>query len=342
LICSLTCSAAKRKREEDADRQDKLNKGINKYFSKNTATNAPKPKPVRTADDDAFMASLLGEVDSNIPGKAPSYSKSVKSSDRRKTRVLSPPVQDRAPARRSRNDDLPENPSTDAVASLGAQDDEDAYFVPQYNDDVPMSDPPLPSSPAVKAVERREQAQVKEEPAEEDDLMEVAEVAAHSNVKAQKVNFKGSRPAPKLAQPVYPTPASSSPTRMPIDDIDMANVNRVTEQLNILSSPEKGTVSAGKVSEKDTLEDDGTLRFFWTDYTEVNGSLCLFGKVKNRTTGSYVSCFVKVDNILRKLYFLPREYRRRHGRDTDEEVEMGDVYGEVDELMYKEVCLRTG
>ena len=68
---STNVSIAKRKREEDADRQEKLNKGINKYFSKNTATNAPKPKPVRTADDDAFMASLLGEVDSNIPSKAP-------------------------------------------------------------------------------------------------------------------------------------------------------------------------------------------------------------------------------------------------------------------------------
>jgi DNA polymerase alpha subunit A len=183
-IYLLTLTVAKRKREEDADRQEKLNKGINKYFSKNTATNAPKPKPVRTADDDAFMASLLGEVDTNVPSKAPSHGKSVKSNDRRKTRVLSPPVQDRAPARRSRNVVQPESPTTEAVASLGAQDDDDAYFVPQYNDDdVTMSDPPLPSSPAVKAAERREQAAVKEEPAEEDDLMEVAEVAAHSYIR---------------------------------------------------------------------------------------------------------------------------------------------------------------
>lgn len=287
---------------------------------------------MRTADDDAFMASLLGEVDTNLPSKAPSYSKSVKSNDRRKTRVLSPPVEDRA---RNRDVSRAGSPTADVLPSLSAQDDDDAYFVPQYNDDVPMSDPPLPSSPAVKAAERREQATVKEEPAEDDDLMEVAEVAAHSNVRAANINMRGSRPAPRLAQPTYPTPASSSPTRLPIDEIDMAHVNNVTEQLNILSSPEKGTVSAGKVGEQDCLEDDNTLRFFWTDYTEVNGNLCLFGKVKNRTTGSYISCFVKVDNILRKLYFLPREHRVRNGRDTDEEVEMGDVYTEVDELMSK-------
>jgi DNA polymerase alpha subunit A len=74
---------------------------------------------------------------------------------------------------------------------------------------------------------------------------------------------------------------------------------------------------------------------FWTDYSEVNGSLCLFGKVQDKKTGSFVSCFVKVDNILRKLFFLPREYRQRHGRDTTEEVDMKDVYEEVDELMGK-------
>lgn len=277
------------------------------------------------------MASLLGEVDTNIPSKAPSHGKTVKSSDRRKTRVLSPPVEDRAPAR-SRHAEQPELPTVDAPST---QDYDDAYFVPQQQDDVPMSDRALPSSPAVKAAERREQATIKEEPTEEDDLMEVAEVAAHSNVKAANINMRGSRPVPKIAQPVYPTPASSSPTRAPIDDIDMSAVNNVTEQLNILSSPQTGAVAAGKISEQDAVEEDGSLRFFWTDYTEVNGSLCLFGKVKSKNTGAFVSCFVKVDNILRKLYFLPREYRKRHGRDTDEEVEMGDVYGEVDELMSK-------
>ena len=216
------------------------------------------------------MASLLGEVDTNVPSKAPSHGKSVKSNDRRKTRVLSPPVEDRS---RNRMESRGSSPPVGIAPTLGAQDDDDAYFAPQYNDDVPMSDPPLPSSPAVKAAERREQAAVKEEPIEDDDLMEVAEVAANANVRAANINMRGSRPAPRLAQPTYPTPASSSPTRIPIDDIDMAHVNNVTEQLNILSSPEKGTVTAGKVGEQDCLEDDSTLRFFWTDYTEVNGNL---------------------------------------------------------------------
>ncbi|KAK0266864.1 DNA-directed DNA polymerase alpha catalytic subunit pol1 [Friedmanniomyces endolithicus] len=317
---------AKRKREEDTERQEKLSRGINKYFNANQPNAASKPKPVRTAADDAFMNDLLGEVDTNIPSRLPSYGRPVKSNDRRKTRVLSPPIESRV---RSTRHEPTENVAT--TPPVVAEDDDDAYF-PQ-NDNVPMSDP-LPSSPIAKAVERKEQGVVKTEVLDDDDLMEIAEVQGHTTVKATSVNIKGSRPAPKVAK-AYPTPDSSSPTRALDDGVDMTAINNVTERLNILSSPAPEVAAAGKLGAKDALENDGTLRFFWTDYTEVNGSLCLFGKVKNRTDNSYVSCFVKVDNVLRKLYFLPREHRQRHGRETMEEVEMGNVYEEVDALMTK-------
>ena len=96
---SLTCRPAKRKREEDAERQEKINKGISKYFNQSNAAPAPKAKPVRTAEDDEFMAGLLGEVDTNVQSRAPSYGKAVRSNDRRKTRVLSPPLESREPTR---------------------------------------------------------------------------------------------------------------------------------------------------------------------------------------------------------------------------------------------------
>ncbi|OQO07982.1 hypothetical protein B0A48_06775 [Cryoendolithus antarcticus] len=326
--------AAKRKREdEDADRQDKLNKGINKYFSKNAIPAASKPKPTRTVEDDDFMAGLLGEVDANVPSKAPSYAKAVRSGDRRKTRVLSPPLDERrAPVSKSRHNNVVTENSAPAYEQQ--QEDDDAYFALPTEDDVVMSDP-LPSSPAAKAGERKEQVAIKVE-AEEDDLMEVAQVTGHANIRTANVNLKGSKPMPKLVTPAsYPTPDSSSPTRAPVDDIDMAAINNVTEKLHILSSPQTATASVGKLAVKDAVEEDGSLRFFWTDYTEVNGSLCLFGKVKDKSNGSYVSSFVKIDNIDRKLFFLPREYRQRHGRDTAEEVKMEDVYEEVDKLMTK-------
>ncbi|KJX92393.1 DNA polymerase alpha catalytic subunit like protein [Zymoseptoria brevis] len=324
--------AAKRKREEDAERIEKQNKGINKYFNQKP-TNAPKPKPVRTAEDDDFMNNLLGDVDTNIQTRAPSYGKPVKSNDRRKTRVLSPPLEDidRAAQRSKRTENEPPLPSAPT-------EDGDTYMAQNDDDDMIMSDP-IPSSPAVKAVERKEHATIKAEEEEEEDLMEIAEVTGNAKLKTA-VNIKGSRPAPKLAKPLakpaYPTPDSSSPTRGPADEVDMTAINRVTDELNIMSSPAAETAKIGKLDSKDAIEDDGSLRFFWTDYTEVNGSLCLFGKVKNRKDGSFVSAFVKVDNILRKLYFLPRENRHRRGRETDEEIDFKDVYEEVDSIMSRQ------
>ena len=190
-------------------------------------------------------------------------------------------------------------------------DDDNA--LPQAFDDydVPMSDP-LPSSPTTKAVERRGQQNVKPEEEDEDDIMEIAQVAGDRNIKTASVSMSGSRPVPKVIknQP-YPSPESSSPTRPPADAIDPSTWNDVTSKLNVLSSQGAESGNYGKIDVRNIVEDDGNLRMFWTDFTEVNGSLCLFGKIKDKKSGTNASAFVKVDNILRKLFFLPRSHRQR-------------------------------
>lgn len=279
------------------------------------------------------MADLLGEVNANVPSRRPlGHVKPVKSENRRKTRLLSPPVEQRRKV--SHREPAPTNDLVDVSSPAPA--DEEPYYAPA-DDDVPMSDP-MPSSPVAKAVQRREQPIKTEE--EDDDMLEVAEVTGQAASNGAGVNLRGSRPLQKILKSGYPTPESSSPTRPPPEVLEMPAWANVTEKLNILSSPAPSeSVAAGKLSAQDAVEGDGSLRMFWTDYTEINGSLCLFGKVKDKKSGQFVSCFVKVDNILRKLYFLPRENRHKHGRETSEEVEMGDVYQEVDALMTK---LRVG
>ncbi|KAF1983689.1 DNA polymeras-like protein alpha catalytic subunit [Aulographum hederae CBS 113979] len=324
--------SSKRKREEDRKEKERINSGINKYFTARTTAPAPKPKPVATAEDAEFMANLLGEVDVNIPSRHPARMKPIKSENRRKTRVLSPPVSEqRKTAQPTHHNDSPDVIQDDEPITI-AQYDDDGY-VPPLDDDVPMSDP-LPSSPVTKAVERKAQPAVKVEE-EDDDLMEVAQVVGHSNVKLSSVNMTGSRPVPKIKKPDYPTPESSSPLGLPaVNAIDSSAWSDLTNKLNVLSSPAE-TSNIGKLQRENAVEEDGSVRMFWLDYTEINGSLCLFGKVKDKSSGAFVSCFVKVDNILRKLFFLPRENRQRHGRDTDEEIAMGDVFEEVGGLLSK-------
>ena len=293
------------------------------------------------------MANLLGEMDSNVPTRRPKLSdKTSKSDDRRKIRVLSPPIK---AISKSRSDKVDKSSLPDTPPAEGSSDAEDGFLPPLDDGDALMSDP-VPSSPIAKAVERKILAAVKTEE-EEDEDMEISQVVMTHNVKATSVNLSGSRPVPKIIkQPSYPTPENSSPTHPPVDAVDAASWNSVTSKLNVLSSSPQ-TTSYGRIGLEHATEEDGSMRMFWTDYTEVNGSLCLFGKVKDKKSGAYVSALVKIDNILRKLYFLPREYRKSkcskdmsrfraliplvNGRDATDEVTMEDVYQEIDGLMTK-------
>ncbi|TVY92235.1 DNA polymerase alpha catalytic subunit [Lachnellula willkommii] len=321
--------AAKRKREEEKTKKENMDKGISNYFTKGPVAPQPKAKPVKTKEDDDFLAGLLGEVDNNVPRPVHQSSRSSRQ-DKRKPRALSPSVEDRVRhvSKKTKVTDS-RGPATPPVDQDYGDDD----FVMNMDDDLPTNNP-QPSSPIAKAVERKSHANVKMEDDEEEDMMEVAQA---DGIVTTSVNMSGTRPVPKIKKKeAYPSPASSSPIRPPAEHVDASAWNDVTEKLNVVNSSQASeTTSFGKLDHNDAIEEDGSLRMFWTDYTEINGSICLFGKVQNKKTGTYVSCFVKVDNILRKLLFLPRQYRQRHGRDTSEEIDMKDVYEEVDELMGK-------
>lgn len=274
------------------------------------------------------MADLLGEIATNV-ASAPSFNrKAIKSDTRRKVRVLSPPPTQKREARTRHIVSTAPQLVAETTPPLRGFEVDNVDM--SGEDDVPMSDP-LPSSPVAKAVERKAKVQVKEEE-EDEDIMDVAEAVAGTNVVSKSINIRGSKPAPKIMQ--LPSPQSSSPPASSGTEVDAAAWNDVTSRLPSVSSPQS-TSSFAKMMPQDAVEEDGSLRMFWMDYVDINGSLCLFGKVKHKTTGQYLSAFVKVDNVLRKLYFLPRKYKHKNGRETTEEVDMNDVYEEVDNLMSK-------
>ncbi|KAF7538764.1 hypothetical protein G7Z17_g12574 [Cylindrodendrum hubeiense] len=322
--------AAKKTHQDEQAKRDANDKDISEYFTKGGGKAQPKPKVIKTKADDDFLADLLGEVDTNIPAPAPRISRIERSGERRKFRNLSPAPEPISKKKKLLDTRLP----SPLPATMGSDDG----FVPPLDDepldnpDVPMSDP-APSSPAAKVAQRKRL--IKQEPQDDDDedMMEVAHAGA---INTASVNMTSSRPIKRLLKKeIDPTPASSSPVKPPGAAVDSSSWNALTERLNVVSSSPTETRGIGKIDHKDAIEEDGSLNFFWTDYIEVNGSLCLFGKVLNKKTRSYVSCFVKVDNILRKLFFLPRQNRVRHGEDTGEEIEMMNVYDEVDDMMTK-------
>lgn len=284
---------------------------------------------VKTEEDDAFLANLLGEVDSNVPRPVRSEPRPNRVQDRRKARALSPATAGRKNPvpKRQKVEDKPSSPS--------AQDDASTPVLFADNLDMDFSDgnddpcQALPSSPIANIMERKLQIKVKNEEEDEEDTMEVAQT---TGITTTSINMTARRPPLKLKQN-EPTRASE---HQPANQQEATAWNPVTDKLNVLNSSQTLESSTlGKIDPSHVAEEDGSLRMFWTDYTEVNGNLCLFGKVLNKTTGTYVSCFVKVDNILRSLYFLPRPHKQGGGVDGKDEVRMEHVYAEVDSLMEK-------
>ncbi|GAA6055199.1 hypothetical protein JCM3770_000705, partial [Rhodotorula araucariae] len=100
-----------------------------------------------------------------------------------------------------------------------------------------------------------------------------------------------------------------------------------------------------------TLEPDGSLRFWWFDYDEPSpGTVRLVGKVRvhgemvkvassvnhakvEKDVPRYVSATVTVKNIKRKLYVLPKSKAEYYGGEVDED----DSDDEGDELAFDDV-----
>jgi len=327
-------TAKKQQREDQQSKRDADDRDISEFFKKGAAKAPAKTKVIKTEEDEKFLEDLLGEVDANIPTPLPQPGKKRnRSADRRKTRALSPAREARQPvAKKSKvvDDRLP-SPVTDDVLMADGDD-----FAPLDDGpvaaDVSMSDP-APSSPAAKVAQRRTQSKPQADEDSEDDLMEVAHT---SGLMTASVNISATRQIKKIVKPdPYPSPASSSPARAADVAVDSTSWNEINQRLNVVTGTPSERRSVGKIDYKDAVEEDGSLNMFWTDYTESNGSLLLFGKILNKKTKTYVSCFVKVDNILRKLYFLPRQSSGQNGEDSSDEVDMMDIYNEVDTIMTK-------
>ena len=100
-------------------------------------------------------------------------------------------------------------------------------------------------------------------------------------------------PAPKKEEPDAKQPWLSVHDSLAVISEDM---------LGPLSS----STSANSATTISTLEEDGSLHFFWLDYLEHDRKLYLVGKLKDRVTGKWVSCCVTVEGIQQNLFVLSR------------------------------------
>lgn len=122
----------------------------------------------------------------------------------------------------------------------------------------------------------------------------------------------------------------------------------VYDSLNVESQDSLGPIAASyssNAADIAALEEDGSFRFFWLDYLELDGKLYFIGKMKDKKTGVWLSCCVTVENLQRNLFCLPREKRVEQDEDgdfydTDIVPTLQDVYADF-ELIRKELRIKT-
>lgn len=308
------------------DGEGKVTEGaIDRLFRK-PAIQMAKKTAISTEEDADFMASILGELDDTVSSSSRNLKRDRQTTtdirpNKKRYSSPSPPLRASSAANRQPVAQpiivKAEVPSSPPLAGL-TLDSDDGGFMNVDDDPLFLT---APSSPPAKPTNGTDSIDVDSE----DDLPVVKKLsAAKSSTHATKsVNISASKPAPPL--PVKEQ-VKKEPSPEPEVDVTWRDLDST---LNVTAAPTSS--SPGRASPSDVLEavtmtvkemveqDDGSeleveksvekqvVNIFWLDYGEFNGVLGLFGKVFNRKTQQWISCFVKVEGLERCLYFLPRE-----------------------------------
>lgn len=119
----------------------------------------------------------------------------------------------------------------------------------------------------------------------------------------------------KMHKPAMPSELDTKPSWLSVYD---ALTVAEPDTLGPLNSSTSTTANNTTIS---ALEPDGSLRFFWLDYLEHEGKLYFVGKLKDKSSGAWMSCCITIEGIQRNLFVLPRERRV----EPDEEGNMCDT-----------------
>ncbi|KAG6865128.1 hypothetical protein C0991_004969 [Blastosporella zonata] len=306
---------------------------------------AYRPK-VSAAEEDDFMSSLLGGMDT-VTTSASALTSAVS-----RKRKPSPEYDFSAPSSPVRPDNRAprRQPSIGDMSSDGFLDDgvpeppSDDYFMsPKKRMKVAESGGSTPE------IDRLAQLEVNSDydPASDasfddvdmDAFMDIDDEDLDMNpkFKAEPKEVKLSGKATSAAAPVD---IDAKPSWLSV--YDALAVSTDTDTLGPLASAGASSSTSSNIS---PLEPDGSLRFFWLDYLEHEGKLYFVGKLKDKTSGAWVSCCVTVEGIQRNLFVLPREKQVEGDEDgnvydTDIVPTPQDVHGDF-EMIRKQVGVKS-
>lgn len=189
---------------------------------------------------------------------------------------------------------------------------------------------------------------------DDEDVDEFAIQAAPARVAASAAQSKRRmNVSAEVAKPSPPTPrhdqveqaATAAEEKTPTSNKGHAAWQSISATLKTVdsgiataspSTPSEATNTSSPANKVEALNDDRTLPFYWVDHLELEaGVILLIGKVKDRTSGKYVSACLRVQGIERCVFLLMRSKKLENGHETDIEPSEDDIYDEFDELREK-------
>ncbi|KAF5362489.1 hypothetical protein D9756_002711 [Leucocoprinus leucothites] len=337
--------------EEESEEEVRTTKKAKKKTQGTSGKPKARPKPpapaptisayrpaVSAEQENDFMSSLLGELDKaptkvnvpksrkrkpvsdyvsdddvSSPGKFKTYRKKSSyidlSSDGPAEDSLPPSDDEHSPKKRIKVDDSGVVPAIEQMADLDVHSSSD--FDSSFYNDIDLNEPMDVDDIDTKPV-------VKEEP-------------KPVSLRLTTTNGKSAAAKPtKIEEDTKPTWLS------------------VYDSLNVESQDTLGPIissSSSNTADISALEEDGSFRFFWLDYLELEGKIYFIGKLKDKKSGAWASCCVTVENLQRNLFCLPREKRVEQDEDgefydTDIVPSLEDVYGDF-ELIRKQLGIKS-
>ncbi|KIM44768.1 hypothetical protein M413DRAFT_442728 [Hebeloma cylindrosporum] len=314
--------------DEEMDRQDSDEEEKRKSKKKKLKTDSSKHKTkppqqslpsisayrpaVSAAQEEDFMSSILGTMDSIAPDPLPK-----RASRKRKPSPTYDSDPEDPPQRAYhsyRHKPLYGDPSSDGpLDDLQAPSSDDAFTSP--NKRIRMDD-----SGMTPATERLADLDVY---SSSDDLsFNDLDMNAFMDIDDDDLDFnpvvKKEEVTASVTKKVLPK--ASVATKQGEPDVKPAWLS-IYDSLAVETEDTLGPLAKGNSTTTTTnsnisaLEPDGSLRFFWLDYLELDGRLYFIGKLKDKLSGGWVSCCVTVEGMERNLFVLPREKRVEMDQD---------------------------
>lgn len=254
------------------------------------------------------MASLLGDMEKKVTADVPTRNRK-----RKPTREsLSPPIS-------SEDDGFVSYRNGDSYADTSSDGPMDDYLLQNGGDQAassPFKRVKTTKGQITPAVKRFEEFTVDAS----SDGMDAPFDDSFDDISMGDFTQDEEEMKPKIEKPPIKLEASDEALR-PVKD-GKANVKKkdetpswlnIHEGLAVKSEDTLGPLAASSSTVNsanlNALEEDGSLRFFWIDYLEQDGKIYFIGKVKDKTSGTWTSCCITVENMQRNLFVLPREKR---------------------------------